>query len=237
MMSCGCRSRSLATAVRIVSARAPSRYTRYPRSSARPSSSNMRSMPATRAESGSPSNREAQTTACPSAVTSSQRSISPRSSASWRMATILAALIAMCCAPSRLRMNRSQRRAASLMSTRSIAHPRTSARSASTVTRRPQRGAPRARWRWAAHAQAVLESIREVYGVADPITAKVEAAGRMDYEIARNICLLSDVTAERFDRGPDDFRIACGALTPSCPDDLSEFVAPESPLASRGAHA
>ena len=77
----------------------------------------------------------------------------------------------------------------------------------------------------AAHVAAVLEALREVYGVADP--PKVEAAGRTDYEIARNVCLLDGVTAARFDAGREDFRIACvAAYARLCPDDLSEFVAP-----------
>jgi phosphoglycolate phosphatase len=79
----------------------------------------------------------------------------------------------------------------------------------------------------AAHVQAVHGAIREVYGVADPAATKVEAAGRTDYEIARNICLLNGVTAERFDRGREDFRIACvGAYARLAPDDLSDRVAP-----------
>jgi len=79
----------------------------------------------------------------------------------------------------------------------------------------------------AAHVQAVHKAIREVYGVADPAATKVEAAGRTDYEIARNICLLNGVTAERFDRGREDFRIACVATYARlAPDDLSAHVAP-----------
>ena len=77
----------------------------------------------------------------------------------------------------------------------------------------------------AAHVAAVLEALREVYGVSD--LPKVEAAGRTDYEIARNVCLLDGVTAARFDAGREDFRIACvAAYARLCPDDLSEFVAP-----------
>jgi phosphoglycolate phosphatase len=79
----------------------------------------------------------------------------------------------------------------------------------------------------AAHVQAVHEAIRAVYGVAAPEATKVEAAGRTDYEIARSICLLNDVTAEHFDRGREDFRIACvGAYARLVPDDLSDRVAP-----------
>ena len=80
----------------------------------------------------------------------------------------------------------------------------------------------------AAHVAAVLEALRDVYGVSDP--SKVEAAGRTDYEIARNVCLLDGVTAARFDAGREDFRIACvAAYARLCPDDLSEFVAPGVP--------
>jgi phosphoglycolate phosphatase-like HAD superfamily hydrolase len=82
----------------------------------------------------------------------------------------------------------------------------------------------------AAHVAAVHEALREVYGVTDPRGAKVEAAGRTDMEIARDISLLSGVTAERFDSGRDDFRSACvAAYARLCPDDLSEYVAPGVP--------
>jgi phosphoglycolate phosphatase-like HAD superfamily hydrolase len=77
---------------------------------------------------------------------------------------------------------------------------------------------------------AVHEALREVYGIAEPRGAKVEAAGRTDIEIARDIALLSDVTAERFDAGRDDFRAACvAAYARLCPPDLSEYVAPGVP--------
>ena len=79
----------------------------------------------------------------------------------------------------------------------------------------------------AAHAQAVHEALREVYGVADPAVPKVEAAGRTDAEIARAICLHHDVGAERFDAGFDAFRAACvAAYARLCPPDLSDRVAP-----------
>jgi phosphoglycolate phosphatase len=79
----------------------------------------------------------------------------------------------------------------------------------------------------AAHVAAVHEALREVYGVTEPRGAKVEAAGRTDIEIARDISLLSGVSAERFDRGRDDFRAACvAAYARLAPDDLSSHVAP-----------
>jgi phosphoglycolate phosphatase len=78
-----------------------------------------------------------------------------------------------------------------------------------------------------AHAEAVLEALREVYGVVEMPETRVEAAGRTDYEIARHICLLSGVSAEQFDRGRDDFRAACvAAYARLCPADLSAHVSP-----------
>jgi phosphoglycolate phosphatase-like HAD superfamily hydrolase len=78
-----------------------------------------------------------------------------------------------------------------------------------------------------AHAAAVREALGTVYGVHEMPKDKVEAAGRTDYEIARTICLLSGVTAATFDRGRDDFRVACvSAYARLCPDDLSEYVSP-----------
>ena len=81
----------------------------------------------------------------------------------------------------------------------------------------------------AEHAAAVREALREVYGVVPEgeAVARIEKAGRTDLEIARNICLLSGVTAERFDAGRDDFRAACvAAYARLCPPDLSAHVAP-----------
>jgi phosphoglycolate phosphatase len=78
-----------------------------------------------------------------------------------------------------------------------------------------------------AHVSAVHEALREIYGITDPRGAKVEAAGRTDIAIARDVALLSGVSAQRFDDGRDDFRAACvAAYARLCPDDLSEFVAP-----------
>jgi phosphoglycolate phosphatase-like HAD superfamily hydrolase len=79
----------------------------------------------------------------------------------------------------------------------------------------------------AAHRDAVHEALREVYRIYDAEDTRVEAAGRTDYEIARDICLLHGVSAERFDDGREEFRIACvAAYARLCPDDLSAYVAP-----------
>jgi phosphoglycolate phosphatase len=79
----------------------------------------------------------------------------------------------------------------------------------------------------AAHRDAVHEALREVYGVTVAAGTRVEAAGRTDGEIARAICLLHGVGADRFDAGRDDFRAACvAAYARLCPPDLSAHVAP-----------
>jgi phosphoglycolate phosphatase len=78
-----------------------------------------------------------------------------------------------------------------------------------------------------AHALAVLEALRTVYGVAPPAEPRVDAAGRTDLEIARHLALLSGLPTERFDAGRDDFRVAATeAYARLAPDDLSDRVAP-----------
>src|SRR4029079_1860111 len=58
----------------------------------------------------------------------------------------------------------------------------------------------------------------------------VPAAGRTDIEIAREICLLGDVGADRFDDGADAFRAACArAYDRLAPADLRDRLAPHVP--------
>jgi phosphoglycolate phosphatase len=79
----------------------------------------------------------------------------------------------------------------------------------------------------AAHAQAVIEAMGEVYGLAGRPDGPLQAAGRTDLEIARQLALLGGVSAERFDDGRDDFRAAASeAYARLVPDDLSAHVAP-----------
>jgi phosphoglycolate phosphatase len=79
----------------------------------------------------------------------------------------------------------------------------------------------------AAHAQAVLEAMGAVYGLTERPAGRLQAAGRTDLEIARQLALLGGVSAERFDDGRDDFRVAASeAYARLCPDDLSAHVAP-----------
>jgi phosphoglycolate phosphatase-like HAD superfamily hydrolase len=79
----------------------------------------------------------------------------------------------------------------------------------------------------AAHAQAVEEAMATVYGLTERPEGRVEAAGRTDYEIARQLALLGGITAARFDAGRDDFRIAASeAYVRLAEPDLSAHVAP-----------
>jgi phosphoglycolate phosphatase-like HAD superfamily hydrolase len=94
----------------------------------------------------------------------------------------------------------------------------------------------------AEHRAALHDAISEVWGVEDPGAAPVEAAGRTDVDIARAICLLAGVPAERFADGVADFRAAAtAAYARRCPDDLSPTVSPGmhdvlADLARRGRH-
>src|SRR3954471_15555862 len=47
------------------------------------------------------------------------------------------------------------------------------------------------------HREALADAVREVWGVRDPGPDAVRAAGRTDGEIAREICVLGGVAAER----------------------------------------
>ncbi len=74
------------------------------------------------------------------------------------------------------------------------------------------------------HAAALHEAIHAVYGV-DASSAKVEAAGRTDLEIARAKLLLVGVSAARIDERLDALRVAAGeAYAHHVPDDLSATV-------------
>jgi phosphoglycolate phosphatase-like HAD superfamily hydrolase len=79
------------------------------------------------------------------------------------------------------------------------------------------------------HRHALGDAVTEVWGVEDPGPAAVPAAGRTDGEIAREICLLGGVAAERIDSGAADFRAACArAYARRCPPDLRDRLAPHA---------
>jgi phosphoglycolate phosphatase-like HAD superfamily hydrolase len=80
------------------------------------------------------------------------------------------------------------------------------------------------------HRRALADAVLDVWAVRDPGPAAVPAAGRTDVEIAREICLLGGVAADRFDGAIDDFHIACAeAYARRCPPDLRDRLAPGVP--------
>jgi len=79
------------------------------------------------------------------------------------------------------------------------------------------------------HRHALADAVLEVWGVRDPGPEAVRAAGRTDGEIAREICVLGGVAAERIDAGRAAFRAACtAAYARRCPDDLRDRLAPHA---------
>ena len=89
------------------------------------------------------------------------------------------------------------------------------------------------------HALAIHAAIERVYGVAIP-DARVEAAGRTDFAIARSILALAGVSPERVDERLGELRaVAVEEYARRVPADLSGHVAPHVPevldaLAARG---
>ena len=82
----------------------------------------------------------------------------------------------------------------------------------------------------AEHRDAVHEAIREVWPTADPDAVHVEAAGRTDLDIARDLLLLAGIDARRIDDGLQDFRdAAIESYARRCPPDLRHKVAPGVP--------
>lgn len=78
------------------------------------------------------------------------------------------------------------------------------------------------------HVEAMHGALRVVLGITAP--GRVEAAGRTDVEIAREIALLAGVPAVRFDEALPDLREAVAeCYSQLVPDDLSERVAPGVP--------
>jgi phosphoglycolate phosphatase len=79
------------------------------------------------------------------------------------------------------------------------------------------------------HREALADAVAEVWAVRDPGPAAVPAAGRTDGEIAREICVLGGVAAERIDAGRDAFHVACAeAYARRCPPDLRDRLAPHA---------
>jgi phosphoglycolate phosphatase-like HAD superfamily hydrolase len=78
-----------------------------------------------------------------------------------------------------------------------------------------------------AHAEALHAALRRVHDLSDIPSGKVDAAGRTDDAIARQILTLAGVSAERIDARAHEVRaLACAEYRARCPDDLAEHVAP-----------
>ena len=81
-----------------------------------------------------------------------------------------------------------------------------------------------------AHKEAVHAALKRVYGVADPSRPRIEAAGKTDLEISREILVASGVPARVIGERGTEFRVAAVEEYASrCPRDLSDRVAPVTP--------
>ena len=81
-----------------------------------------------------------------------------------------------------------------------------------------------------AHAAAVIAALCEVWDVEPPQSAHgVEAAGRTDQAIARDILALAGIGPAEFDQRRDDFIVATAShYERLVPDDLSDRLAPHA---------
>jgi len=81
---------------------------------------------------------------------------------------------------------------------------------------------------YVAHRESLHAAIGSVYGLRElKEGTRVEAAGRTDGEIAREILLQHGVSAERIGDRAEKFRDACAReYARRCPPDLSDLVAP-----------
>jgi phosphoglycolate phosphatase-like HAD superfamily hydrolase len=78
-----------------------------------------------------------------------------------------------------------------------------------------------------AHAEALYEALKRVHGVADPSKPHIDAAGRTDLEIAREILVASGVPEYRIDELHNEVRVvATEEYAARCPDDLTDRVVP-----------
>jgi phosphoglycolate phosphatase len=81
----------------------------------------------------------------------------------------------------------------------------------------------------AEHAEAVHAALREVHGI-DPTRAQIEAAGRTDADIARQILAAEGVPPERIEAEAQRvFAAVADRYDELCPDDLRHLVAPGVP--------
>jgi phosphoglycolate phosphatase-like HAD superfamily hydrolase len=78
-----------------------------------------------------------------------------------------------------------------------------------------------------AHRDAIHAALVRVFGVDDPGSARIEAAGKTDIEIARETLVRLNVPERRFGDAMDEFRVAAAEeYGARCPRDLSDRVVP-----------
>jgi phosphoglycolate phosphatase-like HAD superfamily hydrolase len=78
----------------------------------------------------------------------------------------------------------------------------------------------------AEHATALHEALASVYGTHAP-QQRINAAGRTDTAIARELAALAGVDAERFEAGLERFKAVCvERFAKLCPASLADRVAP-----------
>ena len=78
----------------------------------------------------------------------------------------------------------------------------------------------------AQHATALHEALASVYGTHAP-QQRINAAGRTDTAIARELAALAGVDAERFEAGLERFKAVCvERFAKLCPASLTDRVAP-----------
>jgi phosphoglycolate phosphatase-like HAD superfamily hydrolase len=78
-----------------------------------------------------------------------------------------------------------------------------------------------------AHREAIHAALVRVFGVDDPSSVRIEAAGKTDIEIAREILVRLNVPERRFGEAMDEFRVAAAEeYGARCAPDLSDRVVP-----------
>lgn len=79
-----------------------------------------------------------------------------------------------------------------------------------------------------AHGEAIYEALRRVHGIEDPAAYRVvDAAGRTDPAIIRDLLLAAGIAAQQIDARAGDVRqVACERFAQRCPASLADQVAP-----------
>ena len=77
------------------------------------------------------------------------------------------------------------------------------------------------------HRRALLDALTRVYGLDDPGSQAVAAAGRTDTQIARDLAIACGLPEGRFDARLEEFQAACTrSFLRCCPASLASHVAP-----------